>query len=178
VSCPGGQTTAEFREDGTGTRIFQFGARCADCPLRAQCTAAAQGRTLQVHAQEALLQEARAFQASPAGREKLRERVIVEHGLARMAQRGVGQARYCGRVKTRFQMVIVAAVVNLRLVWNRTGAGTAPGGAGGARGPAAPGFWARIGRWLHPGGGNRLSRPRWKSLKEQRWLYGCGAGAC
>lgn len=178
VSCPGGQTTAEFREDGKGTRIFQFGGRCAGCPLRAQCTAAAAGRTLQVHAQEALLQAARAFQASPAGREKLRERVAVEHGLARMAQRGVGQARYCGRVKTRFQMGVVAAVVNLRRVWNGAGLGAVTGGDPGDGGPVEPGFWARIGRWFHPGGGNSFPGPFWKRVSGERRLYECTAGAC
>jgi transposase len=176
VTCPGGQTTPEFRTDAPGNRIFQFGARCQDCPLRAQCTDAAHGRTVQVHGQEALLQGARAFQQSPAGRAKLRERVAVEHGLARMAQRGVGQAKYCGRIKTRLQMVLVAAVVNLRLVWN--GAGAATGRDRGDGGPAGTGCWPRIGRWLHPGGGNRFPQPRWKRFRAERWLHGCGAAAC
>lgn len=122
VTCPGGQTTTEFHADQKGTRVFQFGERCQGCSLRAQCTEAAGGRTLQVHAQEALLKEAREFQRSPEGREKLRERVAVEHALARMAQRGVGQARYVGRKKTRFQMVVAAAVANLRLTWNQAAA--------------------------------------------------------
>jgi DDE family transposase/transposase-like protein DUF772 len=178
VSCPGGQTTTAFREDGQGTRIFQFGARCQGCPLRAQCTAAAGGRTLQVHAQEALLQAARAFQTSPAGQAKLRERVVVEHGLARMAQRGVGQAKYCGRGKTRFQMVVVAAVVNLRLVWNRAGAGATTGGDGGADRPTSPGFWVRIRRWVHQDGGSRLGPPRWRRFSVKRCLHGCGAATC
>jgi len=175
VTCPGGQTTPEFRTDAQGSRIYQFGARCVGCPLRVQCTAAVGGRTLQVQAQEALLQEARAFQASPAGRATLRERVAVEHGLARMAHRGVGQAKYCGRVKTRFQMVMVAAMVNLRLVWNRAGAGTA---IGSHDRPPSPGFWVRIRRWLHADGRSRLGPPLWRRIRVERWLHGGGAEAC
>lgn len=134
VTCPGGQTTTECRSDPKGTRIFAFGARCLGCPLRAQCTNAAHGRTVQVHAQEALLVAAREYQNRAAGKQSLRDRVAVEHGLARMAQRGVGQARYCGREKTRFQMVVVAAMVNFRKVWN----GLAPPGVAGRATPLAP----------------------------------------
>lgn len=137
VTCPGGQTTTEFHADPKGTRVFRFGDRCQGCPLRAQCTHAAGGRTLQVHAQEAFLKEAREFQESPAGKAKLRERVEVEHALARMAQRGVGQARYCGRKKTRFQMVVAAAVTNLRLTWNQAAAGP-PGPPGPERRSPGP----------------------------------------
>ena len=174
VTCPGGQTTSEFRQVKEGPRVFHFGARCEGCPLRAQCTTAAHGRTLQVHAQEALVTAAREFQQSPDGKAKLRERVAVEHGLARMAQRGVGQARYCGRQKTRFQMVVTAAVVNLRKVWN----GPAGPENGGDPGTPGTGFRTRIGRCFHPGGGNGLPRPAWKSFGVERWLRWCGAGAC
>jgi hypothetical protein len=121
VTCPGGQTTARFTRDKDGRKTFHFGAVCQDCPLRAHCTTAAGGRTLQVHTQEALLQAARAAQETPAGRERLRERVVVEHRLARLGQLGVGQARYRGRQKTRFQLLVLATVANLRWTWNWAG---------------------------------------------------------
>ena len=54
------------------------------------------------------------------GRETLRERVVVEHRLARLGQLGIDQARYFGRIKVRFQLEMAAAVVNFRLVWNLT----------------------------------------------------------
>jgi hypothetical protein len=118
VTCPGGQTTARFTREKDGGKTFHFGAACRDCPLRAHCTAAAGGRTLQVHAQEALLQAARAAQETPAGRARLRARVVAEHRLARLGQLGVGQARYRGRRKTRFQLLVLAAIANLRWTWN------------------------------------------------------------
>jgi hypothetical protein len=118
VTCPAGQTTSEFRQDKEDGRVFSFGTVCQDCPLRALCSTSATGRSVRVHPQEALLREARAFQNSPAGRAKLRARVVVEHCLARLGQLGIGQARYVGRAKTRFQLLMCAAVANLRWTWN------------------------------------------------------------
>jgi hypothetical protein len=118
VTCPGGQTTTRFTPDQDGGKTFRFGAVCQDCPLRAHCTTATGGRTVQVHAQEAMLQAARAAQGTPAGRARLRERVVVEHRLARLGQLGCGQARYRGRRKTRFQLLVLATIANLRWTWN------------------------------------------------------------
>jgi hypothetical protein len=159
VTCPGGQTTTRFTQDKAGGKTFHFGRLCQDCPLRAHCTTATGGRTLQVHPQEALLQAARAAQETPAGRERLRERVVVEHRLARLGQLGVGQARYRGRQKTRFQLLVLATVANLRWTWNWRGrrpqsadgmSGEAETVAAGARpgapSPAAAGPQCPVGR--------------------------------
>lgn len=118
VTCPGGVTTAKYTPDKAGGLLFHFGAACAACPLRPQCTAAKGGRQLRVHPQEALLQQARAFQQTAAGQQALRERVVVEHRLARLGQLGMGQARYVGRKKTRLQVLLAATVANLRRTWN------------------------------------------------------------
>ena len=50
------------------------------------------------------------------GRQRLRQRVVVEHRLARLVQLGIRQSRYVGRTKTRFQVVMAAVVANLSLV--------------------------------------------------------------
>ena len=79
-SCtgPAGQVTrtivpAGKRTDGAGRvyrlQAFQFdGAVCGVCPLRPECIAAqgSKGRRVLIHPQEALLQQARALQQSPA----------------------------------------------------------------------------------------------------------------
>ena len=72
------------------------------CPLRTQCVAAApgSGRTVPLHPQEALLQQARALQQSEAFGEYRQRRVVVEHRLARLVQLGIRQSRYFGRAKT------------------------------------------------------------------------------
>jgi hypothetical protein len=118
VTCPGGVTTDKYTGDREGRLLFSFGAACATCPLQEQCTTAKAGRQLRVHPQEAKLQEARGFQESESGRAVLKERVAAEHGPARLGQLGVGQARYVGRKKTRFQLLMTATVANLRRTWN------------------------------------------------------------
>ena len=134
VTCPAGEVTSTSKGDPAGGRIFAFGARCASCPLRAACTASANGRTLRVHPQEESLSAARAYQQTSAGRAVLRERGAVEHRLARLGQLGIGRARYRGRKKTGFQLLIAATLANLRLVWNRDAAQPQTEGAESARG--------------------------------------------
>lgn len=118
-TCPAGQTTTDLRNASGAGKKFQFNqAVCAACPLRVQCLRGSGGRTIQLHPQEVLLQAARAFQASPAFTEYRRRRQTAEHGIARMVQRGMRKARYCGSAKVLFQASMAAAVVNLTLVAN------------------------------------------------------------
>jgi hypothetical protein len=49
-----------------------------------------------------------------------KQRQVVEHRIARMTQLGVRQARYFGRHKTLFQVLMAATVANLTLVMGRT----------------------------------------------------------
>ena len=49
---------------------------------------------MQLHPQEALLQQARALQRSEAFGEYRQRRVVVEHRLALLVQLGIRQARY------------------------------------------------------------------------------------
>src|SRR6266852_3707898 len=116
-TCPNQHTTRDLRpaKGGGGMLVFATDT-CATCPLRAQCTRGQGGRTVQVHPQEALLQQARELQASPAFDEARRRRQVVEHRIARLVQLGIRQARYFGRTKTLFQLCLAAAVANLTLL--------------------------------------------------------------
>jgi hypothetical protein len=118
VTCPGGNTTSDYAAQANGAKTYQFGQFCNSCPLREQCTQAKNGRTISVHPQEELLQAARQYQNSEEGRVKLRERIIIENVLARLAQYGISQARYIGTAKTKFQLAMTATVANLRRVGN------------------------------------------------------------
>lgn len=125
--CPNQHQTREFRPATAGGGVFVFDAKtCAACPLRAQCTRSRGGRTVQVHPQEALLQQARTLQQSPAFAEVRRRRQVVEHRLARLVQLGIRQARYVGRTKTLFQVLLAAAVANLTLLAATSTALSAP----------------------------------------------------
>ena len=108
-TCPAGQVTRTMAPAGRRTgqtgrtyrlQAFRFDAAvCGVCPLRSQCLAAkpGTGRTVQLHPQEALLQQARALQQSEAFAEYRQRRVVVEHRLARLVQLGIRQSRYFGR---------------------------------------------------------------------------------
>ena len=132
-TCPAGQVTrtivaAVKRTDSTGTthrlKAFRFEAAvCWACPLRSQCIAAKgrKGRQALIHPQEALLQEARALQQSADYDQYRRRRVVAEHRLARLEQLGIRQARYFGRIKTKFQLYLTATVANLTLLASQIG---------------------------------------------------------
>jgi hypothetical protein len=126
-ACPGGQQSRDFWPRPGGGGLFRFAADvCAACPLRAQCLKGQGGRSVRVHPQEGLLQAARAEQASPAGRAYRARRQVVEHRIARLVQLGIRQARYIGRTKTLFQLLVAAAVANLTRLANASGASRRP----------------------------------------------------
>jgi hypothetical protein len=159
-ACPGGQQTADLRPLKAGGGLFHFAAAtCAACPLRARCVKGAGGRTVRVHPQEALLQVARARQASPAGRADRTRRQAVEHRIARLVQLGIRQARYVGRTKTLFQLLMAAAVANLTLLANTATAGGDGAIIAGVCVALAAGLLARRGRPDAPEGPNPV--PRW-----------------
>jgi len=138
--CPAGQVTGRLvrrgrRRDRRGrvTELYAFqfdGAVCDSCPLRASCVKgkSGKGRSVALHPQEALLQEARAFQQSAAYAPYRAFRQVAEHRLARLMQLGARKARYFGRRKTLFQLLIAATVANLTLVATKTGLMRGPGG--------------------------------------------------
>jgi transposase len=132
-TCPAGQTTRTLIRRGYGRdrggkrfprQAFRFdGVICADCPLHSKCVKAkgARGRTVGLHPQERLLQEARALQESPAFREYSQKRLVAEHRVARLVQLGIRQARHFGRRKTFFQLMMAATVANFSLVGTKIG---------------------------------------------------------
>ena len=131
--CPAGQHTQKvvsissgdrYGAPGVPLRAFRFEAAVCDaCPLRSSCMRAqpGKGRLVMIHPQEALLQEARAFQQSEAFTPYRKLRQAAEHRLARLMQLGARQARYFGRTKTLFQLLMAATVANLTLMAMRTG---------------------------------------------------------
>lgn len=131
--CPAGQVTSRLvrrgrrrdrRGEVTNLYAFQFDAAvCSPCPSRASCvkSKSGRGRSVSLHPQEALLQEARAFQHSAAYAPYRTLRQVAEHRIARLMQLGARKARYFGRRKTLFQLLIAATVANLTLVATKTG---------------------------------------------------------
>ena len=112
LTCPAG-VTMTF-EPGKTVRFPK--ATCAACPLRARCTTSSTGRSISIHPDEALLAELREYQATPAGRAKLRERTKVEHTLAHVGHWQGRRARYRGTRKNLFDLRRVAVVHNLHVI--------------------------------------------------------------
>ena len=133
VTCPGGHTVQGSKARKRGdqeARKFEFAAAiCAACPLREQCVKGKGGRTITLHPQEALLQRARAYEATDEFREDVIKRQVVEHRIARLVQLGIRKSHFFGRRKTRFQLLMAAAVANLTLLWGESlpADGEAPG---------------------------------------------------
>jgi len=136
--CPAGHITSHVLRKGTRSlpdgqvvqlRAFGFSAAlCVACPLRSACyKPTSRGREVQLHPQEAMMQAAREWQRSPAFDDFRKQRQVVEHRIARMTQLGVRQARYFGRRKTLFQVLMAASVANLTLVLGQTGPLRSPG---------------------------------------------------
>lgn len=118
VRCPAGQTTTEYQSAGEnrGGRFVFADATCQACPLRSQCVRGQGGRSISIQPAERLQQQARAHNQTEAGKKSLRDRVVVEHGIARLVRLGIRQSRYFGKTKTRFQVVMAAVIANLSLV--------------------------------------------------------------
>lgn len=112
LTCPN-HVTLPFVPGGK----VQFPAQtCQVCPLRAQCTSSARGRSVQIHPDERLLAELRAAQQTPHGRARLRQRVKVEHTLAHVGRWQGRRARYLGQRKNLFDLRRVAVVHNLHVI--------------------------------------------------------------
>ena len=113
ATCPAGVTVPIRTSGRKKARKACWGRSCIDCALRPQCTTAKGGRSIQIHPQEALLQQLQAIQSTPEGRAALRERVVVEHSLARLQVLQGSRARYKGTRKNTMDLRRYAALNNL-----------------------------------------------------------------
>lgn len=111
ITCP-----AEKTEKIRLATVVHFPAEtCHGCPMRARCTTSAEGRgrSVSIAADEPLQQKLRAEIATPEGRARLRQRVMIEHRLAHHARKQGPRARYIGLRKNVFDARRHAATINL-----------------------------------------------------------------
>jgi hypothetical protein len=118
VTCPAG-----LARPISARRYVTFGAACTGCPLRARCTTAKTGRTLQLHPRDAVLRAARAaWAAQPSLREDYHKyRPNVERVISQIASRGGRRLklRYRGTVKNNAWLKHRTAALNLRNLLSR-----------------------------------------------------------
>ena len=115
VSCPAGRT-APIRRGGKHTGTASFWPYCTHCPLRQQCTTAADGRTISVGIHERHLADARARQRDPDWVSDYRAtRPKVERKIGHLMRRRHGgrRARVRGTTKIAADFALLAAAVNL-----------------------------------------------------------------
>lgn len=118
VTCPNG-TTIAIRPVRGHDRLAgkaEFGAACAACPLRAQCTDSKTGRQITISRWETHLAAARTRQTDPAWQADYRAtRPKVERKIAHLIRRRHGgrRARMRGRHRVAADFTLLAAATNL-----------------------------------------------------------------
>jgi hypothetical protein len=114
ITCPNGKA----KSFELGDTVSFEAADCRRCPKRPACTGnnGDRGRQVRIAEDELLQQELREQIASVSGRERLRQRVAVEHRLAHFARKQGPRARYRGSRKNLFDARRHAAVLNLETV--------------------------------------------------------------
>jgi len=114
VTCPAAHTvpiTFGRRGDGRAS----FAPHCATCPLRADCTGAAAGRSITIHPHEAALQRAKTAQQTEEWKARYRaDRPIVERKIAHFTRRPWGgrKARVRGLERIKTDVATRAGVLN------------------------------------------------------------------
>jgi hypothetical protein len=118
VTCPAGVTRPI-----SARRNVTFGAACRGCPLRARCTTAKDGRSLDLHPHDAILRAARtAWAAQPSLRADYRTyRPNVERVISQIASRGGRRLklRYLGTARNNAWLKNRTAALNLRTLISR-----------------------------------------------------------
>lgn len=113
ITCPAG----ESEKFVLGSVVEFDAAACAACKLRPQCTHSSleHGRTIRIADDEQRQRRLRRLLSTDAGRARHRERTVVEHRLAHVAQREGPRAWYRGTRKNTFQARRTSAIANLEV---------------------------------------------------------------
>ena len=111
VTCPNGVT-----RQMSPARAVIFGAACAGCPLRQQCTTATGGRSMTIHPHDDLLRAARAKARTEEFRQAYPTRSNIERTIAWTATQNGRRVklRYIGTSKNDAWLHVRCAGLNLR----------------------------------------------------------------
>jgi len=114
ATCPAGHTVTITK----GLTAI-FGDRCSGCPLRTRCTKARDGRTLQMHVQDAEFVELRrAWRDGDFAEEYRRWRPMVERSIAWLVTDNHRRVRFRGVEKNHLGLSLRVAAINLRRLVN------------------------------------------------------------
>lgn len=117
ITCPGNVSVSLPSE---GKAICFPTATCRKCELRESCFSpkCTAGRILKLHPQERWYRKMADDLATAEGREARRERIPVEHTLARIGAIQGLRARFRGREKNQFDLERTAVVANCYVLGN------------------------------------------------------------
>ena len=113
--CPAG-VRVSLRMLKDGSRVADFGASCAECPQRSQCTASKSGRTIKLHPKHETLDRHRKRQRDDGWKRQYRKvRPRVERKIGHLMRRKHGgrRARVRGRQRVQQDFALLAASINL-----------------------------------------------------------------
>jgi transposase len=124
LRCPQGHYLVRHQdrpEEQLRVYLIEDPARCAQCPLRAQCTESKRGRSIRRYLQMEVVETARREAHSPAARHSRKRRQHVMEGSFADAvnNHGAKKARWRGLWRQRIQSWLIAAVQNLRTLLRR-----------------------------------------------------------
>jgi hypothetical protein len=178
LRCPQGHYLVLHQhrpEEHAQVYLIEDPQHCAQCPLRAQCTKAKEGRSIQRQVQAEVIAAAVAEANSPAGRfSRQRRQHVMEGSFADAANNhGAKRARWRGLGRQQIQSWLIAAVQNLRILLRHAVRGPEKGGVALER-QAVPTFGIRIPRLRRPGRGLRAwvesQWTPWRNLEERSCL--------
>ncbi len=114
ITCPAGQVK-KFK---FGKKVEFEPSTCKKCTIREQCSPlnSRRGRYVSISENEARQKRLRKQKASTKGRQRLRERVAVEHSLAHTSSRKGPRARYRGIRKNTYDLRRTSALQNLETI--------------------------------------------------------------
>ncbi|HEY5304124.1 MAG TPA: transposase, partial [Acidimicrobiales bacterium] len=110
VTCPAGHIVAM-----TAKRNVNFGARCANCPLRSRCTTARHGRhfTLSLHDAQ-LVESRRAWRDGDFISDYRKYRPMVERSIAWLVRDHYRRVRFRGVKRNQMGLSTRVGAINLR----------------------------------------------------------------
>ncbi len=129
--CPGGQVLTRRRRQRKDGKVFYSATAqaCGACPLRGDCVrSSSPGAVRQVTRYDnGYVERAEAACHSPHGRRLLRRRQTCIEGLFGQAKtwHGLSRARWRGQAKMHVQLLLTAAVLNLKKLLKVIGDGKA-----------------------------------------------------
>ncbi len=118
VTCPNGETaefdTNKVREHEGATVKFDS-EKCQQCPKKNECTKSKNsGRSVAIHPYEEELQEKREYQKTEKFKKDYSQRANGERTISQITRHGGRKARYKGKDKTFWQILMVSINNNMK----------------------------------------------------------------